>query len=165
MPHSSGCPAPRIAVADAPTTKPLPEVLEFMQILWRLVHGLEQRSKRMAVECGVTTPQRLVIRMVGLYPGISARELAILLHVHPSTVTGVLQRLQRQGLLARRVHPDDGRRALLTLTADGRRVDRLRKGTAEGAVGDALWRLSRHDRDCTRRALNLIAERVERASR
>lgn len=144
-------------------TKPLPEVLEFMQVLWRVVHGLEQRSKRMAVEFGVTSPQRLVVRMVGLYPGISATELATLLQVHPSTVTGVLQRLERQGLLARRAHPDDGRRAVLTLTAEGRRVDRLRKGTAEEAVGDALFRLSRRDRNCTRRALSLIAERVEHA--
>ena len=144
-------------------TRPLPEVLEFMQVLWRIVHGLEQRSKKMAALSGVTSPQRLVIRMVGLYPGISATDLATLLHVHPSTVTGVLRRLERQGLLARRVHPDDGRRAVLTLTADGRRVDRLRKGTAEAAVGDALLRLSRRNRNCTRRALDVIAECVERA--
>jgi DNA-binding MarR family transcriptional regulator len=143
-------------------TRPLPEVLEFMQVLWRLVHGLEQRSKRMAVTAGITGPQRLVLRLVGLYPGISATELSGVLHLHPSTVTGVLRRLEQQGLLAREPHAKDRRRAVLTLSAKGAKVNRMRAGTAEGDVGDALQRLSRRDRACARRVLATIAERIER---
>jgi DNA-binding MarR family transcriptional regulator len=41
-------------------------------------------------EVGVTGPQRLVLRVVGLFPGMSAGELATVLRVHPSTLTGVL---------------------------------------------------------------------------
>ena len=52
------------------------------------------RQKRMEQRSGVTGPQRLVLRVVGLFPGISAGALARLLHVHPSTLTGVLHRLR-----------------------------------------------------------------------
>src|SRR5205823_282186 len=121
---------------------PLPEVLEFMQVLWRLVHGLEQRSKRMAAQTGVTGPQRLVVRLVGLYPGISASELAAILHVHPSTITGVLRRLEQQRLLVRGAGADDRRRAVLTLTGLGEKVNRGRRETAEAMVGAALRGLS-----------------------
>jgi DNA-binding MarR family transcriptional regulator len=145
-------------------SKPLPEVLEFMQLLWRVVHALEQRSKRMAAATGITGPQRLVVRLVGLYPGISATGLATLLHVHPSTVTGVLRRLEQQGLLAREPDQDDRRRAVLTLSASGRRVNRMRSGTAEASVGEALLQLSGRDRACARRVLDVIASRLERGT-
>lgn len=65
----------------------LPDVLQFMQLRWAVVEGLEKTCKRMAGELGVTGPQRLALRVVGLFPGVSAGDLAAILHVHPSTVT------------------------------------------------------------------------------
>ena len=53
--------------------------LHFMQLLWELHHNLQARSKRMESTHGVTGPQRLVLRLVARYPGMSAGELAALL--------------------------------------------------------------------------------------
>src|ERR671914_825909 len=92
---------------DPPATSDLPDVLQFMQLLWAVVHGLERTSKRMTHDIGVTGPQRLVLRVAGLFPGLSAGDLATILHVHPSTLTGVLQRLVDQGLLVRLDDPRD----------------------------------------------------------
>jgi MarR family transcriptional regulator, organic hydroperoxide resistance regulator len=78
---------------------PVPDVLRFLELLWAVAHGLERTSKRMTRDLGVTGPQRLVLRVVGLFPGMSAGELAGILHVHASTLTGVLRRLETQGLL------------------------------------------------------------------
>ena len=50
---------------------------------------------------GVTGPQRLVIRIVGRFPGIPAGQLAATLRIHPSTVSDVVQRLERRGLIQR----------------------------------------------------------------
>jgi DNA-binding MarR family transcriptional regulator len=111
-----------------------------MQRLWDLAHALDVRSKRMARDLGVTGPQRLVVRVVGQSPGIAASQIASTLGMHPSTLTGVLGRLQRQGLIDRAVDPDDRRRAQFTLTAKGARIDRERKGTVEAAVRRGLAR-------------------------
>src|SRR4051812_19006973 len=116
----------------------LPDVLGFMQLLWAVVHGLERSSKGMAADLGVTGPQRLVLRVVGLFPGLSAGELAAVLHVHPSTLTGVLQRLVAQRMLVRVADPGDRRRAVLRLAAKGTRVNGRRRGTVEAAVAAAL---------------------------
>ena len=113
-------------------------VLEFMRALWALDHALQSASKRMEASFGVTAPQRIVIRIVGRFPKISAGELAEILHLHPSTLTGVLRRLEARGMVARAADPRDGRRALLTLTARGRKVDALRTGTVESAVRRVL---------------------------
>jgi MarR family transcriptional regulator, organic hydroperoxide resistance regulator len=101
----------------------LPEVRDFMQLLWAVVHGVERSSKGMAVDLGVTGPQGLVLRVVGLFPGVSAGDVAAVLHVHPSTLTGVLQRLVAQGMLMRIADPGDRRRAVLRLAAKGARVN------------------------------------------
>jgi DNA-binding MarR family transcriptional regulator len=124
---------------------PLGRVLEFMQLLWAVDHGLMRGSKRMERTLGVTGPQRLVVRIVGRRPGISAGGLAETLHVHPSTLTGVLRRLVERGVLERVRDPGDARRALFHLTRRGREVDATRSGTVEAVVRGAMASLSSDD--------------------
>lgn len=135
----------------------LPDVLQFMQLLWAVVHGLERTSKRMTGDLGVTGPQRLVLRVVGLFPGLSAGDLATILHVHPSTLTGVLQRLTAHGLLRRSDNPRDRRRAILQLTLRGMRANATRAHTVESAIDAALAEVSPHDRRATKRVLQRLA--------
>jgi DNA-binding MarR family transcriptional regulator len=80
----------------------------------------------------------MVIRLVGRYPGISAGELARILRVHPSTLTGLLKRLAARGLIVRNADSTDARRALLTLGSKGAAADKQRRGTVESAVTSAL---------------------------
>jgi DNA-binding MarR family transcriptional regulator len=140
----------------------LGEVLEFMRLLWQIDHGLERRSKRMEKELGVTAPQRLVIRILGRFPGLPAGHLARLLHVHPSTLTGVLKRLERQRLVRKRLDPRDGRRILLSLTDQGRSLDVEEEGTVESAVQDVLSILPRERIDAARDVLSAIARSLEK---
>jgi len=139
----------------------LPDALQFMRLLWAVVHGLESASKRMAGTLGVTGPQRLVIRVVGLFPGVSASDLARVLHVHPSTLTGVLRRLIAQGLLRRDDDRRDRRRAVLRLTVRGRRIDGATEGTVEAAVVRTLEGVSLQDRTATGRVLERLAACLE----
>jgi DNA-binding MarR family transcriptional regulator len=135
----------------------LPDVLQFMRLLWAIVHALQMRSKEMSKMFGVTGPQRLVLRVVGLFPGISPGALAEILHLHPSTVTGVLQRLVRQGLLRRSAHPNDRRRSVLVLTPKGVRVNTRREGTVERAVQDTLEAVAASDLAATEEVLARLA--------
>ncbi len=137
-------------------------VLDFMRALWALDHALQSASKRMESRRGVTAPQRLVVRIVGRFPAISAGEVAGILHLHPSTLTGVLKRLEDRGLLARRPDPADGRRALLQLTPRGRKVDRLRDGTVEAAVRRALRNLPPETVRAARDAALTLSSELER---
>jgi DNA-binding MarR family transcriptional regulator len=142
--------------------KPLGDVLEFMRVLWALDHQLQSASKRMESSLGITGPQRLVVRIVGRYPGISAGEVSRILHLHPSTLTGILGRLGDRGLLARRRDARDARRALLHLTAKGRAMDGLRNGTVESAVRRALGRMQARSIGATRDVLAAIAVEIDR---
>jgi DNA-binding MarR family transcriptional regulator len=145
-----------------PATRPRPtgETLQFMQRLWELVHALAVRSKRMARTMGVTGPQRLVIRVVGQSPDVTAKQISDTLGLHPSTLTGVLARLGRQGLIQRQVDRADRRRVRFRLTAAGRKIDRERKGTVEAAVRRAMGRADRAMIDQTAALLALVVDEL-----
>ncbi len=132
-----------------------------MRLLWAVDHGLQSVSKSMVKSLGITGPQRLVIRMVGCRPGVSAGDLAALLHVHPSTLTGVLQRLHRRGLLDRAPDPDDHRRAVLTLTARGRSIDASRAATVEESIERALARVPGSRRRAAESVLSIVAAELQ----
>jgi DNA-binding MarR family transcriptional regulator len=157
-------PSDREREEDAETVG-LGEVIEFMRLLWAVDHGLEASSKQMDALIGVTGPQRLVIRIVGRHPGIAAGRIAEILHVHPSTLTGVLGRLVERGILTRQVDPDDGRRALFGLTAQGKKLDEVRTGTVEAKVRRALSKIPPRELAAARRVLGAVAASLGAAPR
>lgn len=139
----------------------LEPVLDFMRLLWAIEHGLQRMSKRMENEIGITGPQRLVLRVVGQYPGLSAGELAHIVRLHPSTITGILQRLVRRGLLERQRDPSDTRRARLRLKPKASMQTRSARGTVESAVTEALERAGPSNVRAARRVLKEIAQRLD----
>ena len=149
------------APPDRPEAR-LGKTLRFMQQLWALAHALEARSKRMQRAIGITGLQRLVLRIVGRDPGIGAGELASVLHVHPSTLTGVLARLEERRLVARTVDTDDARRIHLGLTPRGRELDQDHTGTVEAALRRALARCDPEVVEATREVIARIIEELER---
>jgi MarR family transcriptional regulator, organic hydroperoxide resistance regulator len=143
----------------------LGEVLEFLQLLWDVSHELESISKRMRATVGVTGPQRLVLRLVAHYEHPSPGELARALRVHPSSLTGVLRRLERAGLIRRAPDPADGRRAIVSLTTKGQRLNDRQEGTAESAVRRALKALGRSRTATARAVLRKVADELGSESR
>lgn len=134
-----------VLTATVRPDRPLGPVLEFMRALWGVNHGLESTSRRMKTRFGVTGTERMVVRLVARYPGVSAGELARILRVHPSTLTGLLRRLVKRGLVVRGVDAVDARRAVLTLTPKGAAIDEIRRGTVETAVRTALSAIPERD--------------------
>ena len=149
-------------MATGPRRRPGGETLQFMQRMWELVHALAVRSKRMGKELGVTGPQRLVIRVVGQSPDASASEISDILGLHPSTLTGVLSRLEAQQLIQRRPDEVDRRRVRFRLTVGGRRIDRERKGTVEAAVRRAMGRAAPEMITQTEALLALLVQELAR---
>lgn len=132
-----------------------------MRVLWALAHNLESASKRMHQRLGVTGPQRLVVRWVGHQNTMTAGELARTLHVHPSSLTGTLRRLETAKLLRRKPDPLDRRRAVLSLTARGKLLNGQRTGSIESVVERALKRISDSDLRATERVLQAVVTELE----
>lgn len=116
----------------------LDPTLDFLRTLWALEHGLQSASKRMETALGITGPQRLVLRIVNKHPGISAGNLADVARLHPSTITGIVQRLVKKGLLSVERDSGDNRRVRLQVRPEGRPYARAMRGTVEAVVKRTL---------------------------
>jgi len=139
----------------------LPRVLQFMQLLWGISHGLQSMSKQMESALGVTGPQRLALRIVGKRPGIAPGELAQIMRLHPSTLTGIIRRLEERKLVERDSDPEDARRYRLKLSREGEKLDDARGGTVEGVVQKALRKLTDADITKVEEVLKSIGAELE----
>ena len=80
------------------------------------------------VEHTVLAPHNLtwtawvVLWVVWIWEEIETRLVAAEAGISKGTLTGVAGTLEKRGLVARRAHPDDGRRVLLSLTPSGRKL-------------------------------------------
>jgi DNA-binding MarR family transcriptional regulator len=83
------------------------------------------------------------------------------LHVHPSTLTGALDKLVRSGLMLRKTDPEDGRRSQLFLATKGKAIDAVKSGTVEAAVRRALSRVSAEQLDAAGEVLKAIARELD----
>lgn len=131
--------------------------LDFLRELWALDHALQRRSKKLVKELGITGPQRLALRLISRFPGMPAGRLARLLHLHPSTVSGVVKRLSSRGLIIRATDGPDRRRSLLRLTPSGHELLARAVPSIESAVEISLRALSPKQVEAALRALGVLA--------
>jgi trehalose 6-phosphate phosphatase len=134
----------------------LGEALEIMRVLWAVDHALHQRSKQMRRSMGVTGEQRLAMRLALHAPGLSAGDLASMLHIHPSTLTGMLKRLVKGGYMKAKADAGDRRRLKLEVTPKGVKVLREPGPTIESSVATALKATSDEDIATTRTFLERL---------
>ena len=144
-----------------PSGLPVGDAIDFLRLIWAVDHALQRRSKAMAATLGMTGPQRLVIRIIGRFPSIHARQLADILHLHPSSLTALLKRLERRDLVRRWPDERDRRRWLLGLTRQGQALNRETSGTIEAAVQRVLKTTTRDDLDVTRTVLRKLARELD----
>jgi DNA-binding MarR family transcriptional regulator len=154
----------RMAQADGHVEVQLDPVLDFLRVLWAVEHGLQRSSKRMESTLGVTGPQRLVLKIVARFPGLSAGELAKIVQLHPSTITGILQRLTTRRLLLREIDPADNRRVRLRLLPRAHPFTRTAAGPVERAVRQALAHVGPNQARVAREVLMAVAGALTEAN-
>jgi MarR family transcriptional regulator, organic hydroperoxide resistance regulator len=147
--------------APAPGPEPVPplgEVLDFMRLIWALDHRLRVESRRHKARRQLAYSQQLVLRIVGRFPSLSPGQLARLLHVDPSSVSGTIYDLSCRGLIEREPDPRDRRRLQLGLTEKGRATDVPAADGIEAVVSRTMRRLPEGRVAAAREVLESLVE-------
>ncbi len=105
-----------------------------------LLRRAHQRATQIFLETfdatGLTPTQWAALARLGEEGAASQNHLGRLTAMDPATVQGVIQRLEKRGLIDREPDPDDRRRTRLKLTAEG--AELVAHRTADGAKVSAL---------------------------
>ncbi len=89
---------------------------EVLISLRRITQAIDLHSKRLIREYGITGPQLVILEEVSNHDEISVSELARAISLSQATVTGILLRLEKGGLLTRKRSEKDKRRVMISVT-------------------------------------------------
>ena len=88
-------------------------------LLRQAAHAYQTHLGRVLADLDVTPPQFSVMTMIAAYPGASNADIARLTFLTPQTVSFIIGKLLKAGIVARRAHPVHGRIQQLVLTDSG----------------------------------------------
>lgn len=132
-----------------------------MRAVRRIHHGYGRYSKRLEERSGVTAPQLACLTALSRNGAVPAGRLSGQVSLDPSTVTGILDRLEERGLVERRHDEEDRRVRNIKITAAGRRLVGDTPPTMGRRLTGVLARRPKSEREQTIRALERIAGWME----
>ena len=97
---------------------PLTVANDLRPVLLRLSRELRNETEQV----GITSRQVTLLWLIRRSPGLSLRELAAEERISAPALSGLVDRLEKAGLIERARDEDDRRRVGLTLTEDGNRL-------------------------------------------
>ena len=124
---------------------------ELRQTLGRVV-------RRMRAEPGPSMGRMAILTRLDREGAASVSDLAAAERMRPQSMAQTVHDLEAGGLVSRRPDPDDGRRALVELTAKGRATLASTRARREDWLNEAIERdLTAAERRTLREALALLA--------
>jgi MarR family transcriptional regulator, organic hydroperoxide resistance regulator len=121
-----------------------PKISDIIDNLRRVFQILNEQSKKVEKETGITGPQLWAIKVISEYAPIKVSDLAKSLYLHPATVIGIIDRLEKQNLVERRRSKKDRRVVWIELTAKGNDLVKSAPEVAQGLLVAGLEKLSRN---------------------
>lgn len=144
---------------------PLPETGAYnrriLQSLRRIVRAIDLYSSELRATCGLTVPQLVCLSAIVREKQITAAALSLQVNLSPSTLVGILDRLER-GLLIKRVRSvEDRRQVIIMATEAGQDAVRKAPSPLQENLAIGLGDLPPGDQATIAQSLDQIVELME----
>jgi DNA-binding MarR family transcriptional regulator len=103
----------------------------------------------------------VVLWVVWIWGDIETRHVALEAGISKGTLTGVIGTLEKRELLLRRIHPDDARRVLVSLTPKGRKLMTVLFPIFNAAESRVTAALSSKDKAALATSLRAVVAEVD----
>lgn len=141
---------------------PLPDdAAQIVDGLRRVVRAIELYSQEVYKGFGLTGPQLWALKTLSRRGPLATTDLARALAVQPSTLSVLVNRLERRGLVARRRSREDRRFVELALTPKGAALAARAPEAAQGRLLHGLQGLSRLALRRIRTSVDQLVEMME----
>lgn len=130
-------------------------ISEIMQSLRRVFKAIQNYSHEVSSKFGITGPQLWVLKTIYQNGNLSLSELSKRMYLHPSTVSGVVDRLEKKGYVLRDRDREDRRVIKVQLTVKGKRLVHKAPNPVQGRMIYGLRKLEKVK-------LNLIYNSVQK---
>ncbi len=114
-------------------------IIDNIRRVFQVVHGHSKKAER---ETGLTSPQLWAIKVIFEVGSLRVCDLARRMYLHPATTVGILDRLEKKGLVSRVRSREDRRVVNVELTPEGREMVEKSPEVAQGLLVTGLEKLS-----------------------
>lgn len=130
-------------------------ILEIMQSLRRIFKAIQDYSHEVSDKFGITGPQLWALKTISQNENLSLSDLSRRMYLHPSTMTGLMDRLEKKGYVKRNRDQVDRRVIYLQLTAEGKKLVKRAPNPVQGRMIYGLRNLKKGE-------LSLIYDSVKK---
>jgi len=120
-------------------------ISEIMQSLRRIFKAIQDYSHEVSEKYGITGPQLWVVKTISLDGNLALGDLGKRMYLQPSTITGLIDVLERKGYVTRVRDQDDRRVVRVQLTAKGKRLAEKAPNPAQGKIIYGLRKLKKKE--------------------
>ncbi|MGB5217444.1 MAG: MarR family transcriptional regulator [Smithella sp.] len=139
-------------------SKKSPIISNIIDNLRRVFQILNEQSKKIKRETGLTGPQLWAIKTINENSPVKVSDLANKLYLHPTTVIGIIDRLEKQNLVKRRRSKNDRRVVWIELTSKGNNLVKSAPEVAQGLLVEGLKEISTNNLIEIDRSMKLLVK-------
>lgn len=136
---------------------------EILTDIRKIIRSINLESKRIQKDFGISIPQLLCLTYLGKEQAYQAthKQLTEALHLNSSTVTGIINRLEKKGLIARLPKQGDRRTTYVALTSAGYKLLKSTPNLLHDKLARNLHKLSAQQIDNIKLSLDLLIDALE----
>jgi len=135
--------------------------LRILRALRRITRSVALHSRQLAAVSHITAPQLMCLRTVITNGPLTATAISRDMHVSPSTVVGILDRLEDKGLVRRERGREDRRIVFVSVTDAGRELAATAPSPLQKHLADGLNALPELEQATITLALERIVTLIE----
>lgn len=139
------------------------DLTELSETIFALYAQGRRMNQRLAAQHGLTAQQLAALSLLAHAGPTSLGELGERMRTGASTLTGIVDRMEREGIVARERSAEDRRVWRVTLTARGKALAAQVETTPGGVVREALSALAPAERRELGRLLGKLSSAVQAA--
>jgi DNA-binding MarR family transcriptional regulator len=136
-------------------------IYDTMQSLRRIFKALQNFSHEVSTKFGITGPQLWVLKTIFQNGSLPLGELSKKMYMHPSTITGVIDRLEKKGYVSRDRDRKDRRVIKVQLTPKGKRLVKRAPNPVQGKMLHGLRGLKKEKLDLIHESVQTLVEIME----
>jgi DNA-binding MarR family transcriptional regulator len=129
--------------------------------LRRIIRATDLHSRKLGKKTGLTTPQLVIIKAVGDLKDPTVSDIAKAVSLSLATVTTILNRLERNGLVNRVRSSVDRRRVIVTLTEAGQTLKSSAPKPLQDSFVDRFSRLASWEQHSIVASLERVAAMMD----
>ena len=129
--------------------------------LRRITRAIDLHSRELMLEFGLTAPQLAALHAIQRLQPVALSALARSIHLSQGTITGILSRLEKRGLVTRTQSPTDRRSSLVELSAEGEELLNAAPSLLQDTFRQELLRLKEWEQTQMLATLQRIASMMD----